>query len=1330
MGFEAIVSIAGSEFPITVTDPFTHQDEQQLEWYFERWIKFPFTDETIARRAAESVKSYGETLFQQVFGDPDAYAAYKSLRLSELEIVIKGEPEFQGLHWEAMRDPKAVRPMAIDGVMVRQRHIRGRANPISIAPSTVLNLLIVTARPNEEEDVGYRTISRPMVEAIREGRLPVNVEIVRPGTYEAFLQSLEAKPEGFYHVVHFDLHGGLMSYPQFQTYAPTQEKHLFQRGYRLETLPGYAGVKAFLFFEGDEAGKAVPVSADELAGELQDRGIPVCILNACQSGKQVGTDGNASETASIDERETSLGARLMDAGMQMVVAMGYSVTVDAAKILMQQVYRELFAGRALPAAVRSGRRTLFGDKGRRVYFNQQVDLEDWLLPVVYGNQAVDFRLREMTFAETEEYFERQATAYRFAGATYGFVGRDLEILKLEKALLQHGVVLLQGMGGTGKTTLLRYLQEWWVQTNFVEGVFYFGYDTKAWTLEQMLFEMAGRLFSGSDRRQVQAMSIAARMGRLAQELRNRRFGLMLDNLESVTGQALAIQNTLPESEQAQIRAFLGQIVGGKTIVLLGSRGREEWLRSIYRENRYELRGLDQEARTQLAKLVLERHVAEAARRKAILAEREFERLMRLLAGYPLAIEVVLANLARQSVVQVLAGLDAADVGLDRPGGRTESILRCVEYSHSNLSAEAQKLLLCLAPFSGFVWQDALGNYAEELQKLEPFQDYSFEQFDAAVQEAMNWGLLAPMFEEMPRLLSIQPVFPYFLKTKLGEQDQATREALRDGFKNHYLGLASSYNQWMNSKDAQGRQGGIFFCRLEYENLYSALQICLEKQESISIFICLHKYFELVQDVQSALTLAEEVFQAIERYPHQWKTNAENREYVITLNLVAYCYLQTKQYDRARQIYLQELQAEQAMDDRYAQALTYHQLGIVAEELREFDDARNNYLQALQINIEFNDRYAQASTYHHLGRVAQALREFDDARNNYLQALQIKIEFNDRYAQALTYHQLGIVAQALREFDDARNNYLQALQIKIEFNDRYAQASTYHHLGRVAQALREFDDARNNYLQALQIKIEFNDRYAQASTYHHLGSVAQALREFDDARNNYLQALQINIEFNDRYAQASTYHQLGIVAQELREFDDARNNYLQALQINSEFNDRYAQARTYHQLGRVAQELREFDDARNNYLQALQINIEFNDRYAQASTYHQLGRVAEELREFDDARNNYLQALQIKIEFNDRYAQASTYHQLGRVAEELREFDDARNNYLQALQIKIEFNDRYAQALTYHCLGSLAEAEEQYAEARANYQQALERYIEFGDDYWGTIVREAIDRLPS
>jgi tetratricopeptide (TPR) repeat protein len=60
------------------------------------------------------------------------------------------------------------------------------------------------------------------------------------------------------------------------------------------------------------------------------------------------------------------------------------------------------------------------------------------------------------------------------------------------------------------------------------------------------------------------------------------------------------------------------------------------------------------------------------------------------------------------------------------------------------------------------------------------------------------------------------------------------------------------------------------------------------------------------------------------------------------------------------------------------------------------------------DIEFNDRYSQASTYHQLGIVAQELREYEQARAHYQQALDIKIEFNDRYSQAdRTYHQLGI-----------------------------------------------------------------------------------------------------------------------------------------------------------------------------------------------------------------------------------------------------------------------------------------------------------------------------------
>jgi tetratricopeptide (TPR) repeat protein len=947
-----------------------------------------------------------------------------------------------------------------------------------------------------------------------------------------------------------------------------------------------------LFFDGAEKGQATPVEAKELADLLQGKQIPICILNACQSAMQLD-----------DTRETSLGSQLMAAGMQAVVAMGYVVTVVAAKVLMKKLYGELFSGKDFYTAVRLGRKELYLDKQRQGRFNTTIDLEDWLLPVVYGSSAVNLNLREFSSAETDKYYGDIGNRYRFEAPNYGFVGRDLEILKIEKALLRHNVLLLRGMGGTGKTTLLNYLREWWQTTDFALDVFYFGYDAKAWTLAQILFEIGSRVYDKYEQAQFVALNPQAQIQKLAQKLKATEYVLVLDNLESVTGQQLAIQNTLNAEQQQELRKFLGLLVGGKTKVVLGSRSGEEWLKDVFKTNSYDLRGLDAAARTDLAEKILKQHVVKSERIKQIRIDADFQRLMKLLAGYPLAMEVVLANLKHQSPLEILMAMQVADVNLDNADGqdKTSSILKCVEYSHSNLSESAQKLLLCLAPFSSFVYWDALPNYGEELQQLEPFQDYDFAGFDDAVQESINWGLLSPMFED-GRLLSIQPVFPYFLQARLNHAEEATREALRDGFKNHYIGLAGSYSNLLQSKDAEEKQLGIIFCRLEYENLYNALKICLERQEDFSIYFCIYRYFLVTGDVQSRLKIAEEVNQAIDQYPPELISGELGQEAMIALDYLAAAYLDTKQYEKAKKSYEQKLEVVEALEsfDSRQKALsiskTYHQLGIVAQELRDWDEARANYRQALAIKVEFNDRFSQASTYHQLGIVAQELREWNEARTNYSQSLAIYVEFNDRFSQASTYHQLGIVAQQLRDWDEAGANYRQALAIKVEFNDRFSQASTYHQLGIVAQELREWDEAGANYRQALAIKVEFNDRFSQASTYHQLGRVAEELREWDEAGANYRQALAIKVEFNDRFSQATTYHQLGTLAQEVRDWDEARANYRQALAIKVEFNDRFSQAGTYFQLGQVAEETSDIQEAINNYLQDLTITAEFNDEH--------------------------------------------------------------------------------------------------------------------------------------
>ena len=148
---------------------------------------------------------------------------------------------------------------------------------------------------------------------------------------------------------------------------------------------------------------------------------------------------------------------------------------------------------------------------------------------------------------------------------------------------------------------------------------------------------------------------------LAERLRAEHHLLILDNLESITGAHLAIQHTLPKAEQEALRSFLTDLAGGKTLVLLGSRGGEDWLaRGTFDDNIYDLPGLDPEAASTLADRILERNNATTISRR----RPNLRHLIKLLDGFPLALEVVLANLKQQTPKQLLEALQEGDVKLD------------------------------------------------------------------------------------------------------------------------------------------------------------------------------------------------------------------------------------------------------------------------------------------------------------------------------------------------------------------------------------------------------------------------------------------------------------------------------------------------------------------------------------------------------------------------------------------------------------------------------------------------------------------------------------------
>jgi hypothetical protein len=110
--------------------------------------------------------------------------------LSNLVIEVSGSPEFHSLHWESLRDPELKKQVALEAFILR-KDLEPQVLPAKIPVTSTINLLIVTARPRGRNDVGYRTISRPLVELLRNSRLPVRVHILRPATYESLDKHLD-----------------------------------------------------------------------------------------------------------------------------------------------------------------------------------------------------------------------------------------------------------------------------------------------------------------------------------------------------------------------------------------------------------------------------------------------------------------------------------------------------------------------------------------------------------------------------------------------------------------------------------------------------------------------------------------------------------------------------------------------------------------------------------------------------------------------------------------------------------------------------------------------------------------------------------------------------------------------------------------------------------------------------------------------------------------------------------------------------------------------------------------------------------------------------------
>lgn len=1116
-----------AEYAVRVTDPADAAGEAELAWYFEEHLRYPFLDKDREQQAVRQIAAYGEALFSQVFAGA-ANHDYRSLREQAFDgcrLEISGSAALHRLHWEALRDPDLDSPLALRVPVTRR--VEGQPSRFTLAdPKPTLNIAVVTARPDGPRDVGYRTVSRPLLDALRTAGLPVTVDLVRPGTWEALREHLRSATKrhgsGWYQIVHFDLHGAFVEYGSLEA-GRQAGRLLFSSG----GLAVFEGRRGFLFFETTQERKAEPVPAQSVASLLAEHRVPVAMLNACQSAMQ-------------SDSEAGLAQRLAEAGVPVAVGMAYSVTVSAAERAMPVLYRGVADGDDLAEVVTAARRNLREHQGRRAYFGQELDLEDWVLPVMFGQRSLRIDLRPMTDPELAGFYERQAVVADEPATEYGFVGRDLDIQAIEHRLLATqggGQLLVQGLAGAGKSTLLMHVAWWWQRTGLVDHTFRFSYEDRAWTAGQIIRQIRSQLLSPAEHARADALSEAAQAEQVARLLRADRHLLILDNAESITAAPAAIPHALDVGERDKLQAFLARLRGGRTLVLLGSRGTEDWLTAGQGPGIYPLPGLDPQAASLLVDRILDRHGG--ARWLDDDAERQaLQELVILLGGYPLPLTVVLPVLATAPPSQVLGELRAGEQGADPAG----LIRRAIEYSHGKLDPALQASLQLLAPFTAVIATGPfLGQYQELLSEQEAVQALGAIDLAAALVQAVSVGLAAP-HPELDYLVQVQPVLPWFLRSRLRDQPALTAATEQAHYQFYGDALGRLLYEMLTSLgDSKQRVTGMAAAKAEYANLRAALDYGLRAGQPIDGLIgVLDEYLDQAQLHDTRRQLFDSTIAA---YPEP-VTQQQQAELAHLHDLAGHTALTQHRLSDADAHYQVKLRLRQAAGDHSSVAITYHQLGAVAHQRHRLTDAEASYRQALKIFLELGDRHRTAATYYNLGRLAQDQERSADAETSYRQALDIYLELGERYETADVYTALGVLAREQGRFADAETSYRQAIDILLEFGDRHRTTTVYNNLGGLAREQGRLADAEASYRQALDIALESGDRLQAATTYHQLGALAEDQQQLRTAEEYYQLALDIRRDFDPRGA-STTATQLGLVLSELGRHNEATTILLYA-----------------------------------------------------------------------------------------------------------------------------------------------------------------------------------------
>jgi len=227
-----------------------------------------------------------------------------------------------------------------------------------------------------------------------------------------------------------------------------------------------------------------------------------------------------------------------------------------------------------------------------------------------------------------------------------------------------------------------------------------------------------------------------------------------------------------------------------------------------------------------------------------------------------------------------------------------------------------------------------------------------------------------------------------------------------------------------------------------------------------------------------------------------------------LSKKAWALMRKGEYERAKEIFCEELNRAEELGDRSVLAQAYHDLGSLERGGLSTEDCIRYLTKAIKIRKDilaeeelFKEKYDLFRSYNNLGAIYFERLDLDKSLSLFEKALKLNQEIKNKMFEVLALNNIAAIKSKKGELDESENIIEEVLEMAEGIHHTQGQLLAENTLGVIYQERGKLDQALEHFESAKHITEKMDFKFGMIDVYVNISQIYIFKGEMDKAKDH-------------------------------------------------------------------------------------------------------------------------------------------------------------------------------------------------------------------------------------